>query len=138
MSLLKFTFIYFILLLPISATATVDYLAANNLTKGYYWEDEDHSTGWIGWTYIPESQLETAEVDLIKLDYTETFYPYKIETCLLLIITLLILGVFLSNRKLWRRQIDTGSHFKIPHVQNARGSGNGYCRFFQIWGCVLV
>lgn len=48
-----------LLFLTTTASATVNFLSVNQITKEYYWGDEDNSTGWIGWTTVPEVQLET-------------------------------------------------------------------------------
>lgn len=79
--------------------ATVDFLSVNKITKEYYWGDEDNSTGWIGWTPIPEGQLDTAEGDLKKLGYTQTNYPYKIESYIFLFVVVLTLGQHIIRKK---------------------------------------
>jgi hypothetical protein len=94
-----------LMFLPITAQATVDYLAVNRITKEYYWGDEDHSTGWIGWKFVPEAQLETAEVDLKKLGYTRTYYPYKLESLLVSLVLILTLGQYVVRRKLKKSRI---------------------------------
>lgn len=103
-------------IMPLYAWATVDFLSVNKITKEYYWGDEDRSPGWIGWEYVPEGQLDTAEGDLKKLGYTETFYPYKIETCL----TVVVLGavtLILLRKKLI---------VKEPKKSALAGSSNKY------------
>jgi hypothetical protein len=85
--------------LPITASATVDFLSVNKITKEYYWGDEDNPTGWIGWRGVPEAQLETAEDDLKKLGYTETFYPYKIESCIASAVLVLTLGQYIIRKR---------------------------------------
>lgn len=87
-----------VLLLPITSCATVDFLSVNKITKEYYWGDEDNPTGWIGWTSVPEGQLDTAENDLQKLGYTRTYYPYKIESYLASLIMILALGQYIIRR----------------------------------------
>jgi hypothetical protein len=89
-----------LLFLSTTASATVDFLSVNKLTKEYYWGDEDNSTGWIGWTTVPEAQLDTAEYDLKKSGYTETFYPYKIESYIFAALSILGLGQYIIRRKL--------------------------------------
>jgi len=100
MKLLRVTIIGLILLLPIAASATVNFLSVNKITEEYYWGDEDNPTGWIGWTSIPEGQLETAEDYLRKLGYTETFYPYKIESYIASLVFVLALGQYIIRRKI--------------------------------------
>jgi hypothetical protein len=95
-----------LIFLPITAQATVDYLAVNTITKEYYWGDEDHSTGWIGWKFVPEAQLETAEADLKKLGYTRTYYPYKIESLFVSLVVILTLGQYVVRRKLKKNKIN--------------------------------
>lgn len=95
---LKLTLLFFALVVPFVSFATVDFLSVNKITKEYYWGDDDRSPGWIGWKYVPEGQLDTAEADLIKLGYSETFYPYKLETYAVLGIFLLM-GIFLMINK---------------------------------------
>jgi hypothetical protein len=104
MKLLRLIIIGFILSLPMAASATVDFLSANKITKEYYWGDEDNPTGWIGWASIPEGQLDTAENDLKKLGYTETFYPYKIESYIALFVLTLILGLYIIRKKRRKNQ----------------------------------
>lgn len=98
MKTLKVTIISLILLLPLTSFATVDYLLANKITKEYYWADEDHSPGWIGWKVVPEVQLDTAVDDLKKLGYTQTFYPYKIETYITILVSTLAAGLYIIKR----------------------------------------
>lgn len=86
-------------LAPITANATVDFLSVNKITKEYYWGDEDHSTGWIGWTSVPETQLDTAEDDFKKLGYTETFFPYKIESSITIVVSILTLALYVIRRR---------------------------------------
>lgn len=88
-----------ILLLPGMASATVHFLSVNKITKEYYWEDEDRSPGWIGWTYVPEGQIDTAEDALKKLGYTETSYPFKIESYLALFVLAIMLGSYVFWKK---------------------------------------
>lgn len=99
MKLLRLTIISLILLLPTTASATVDFLSVNTITKEYYWGDEDNSTGWIGWTSVPEGRLDSAEDDLKKLGYTETFYPYKIESYIASLVLIIVLGLYVVRRK---------------------------------------
>lgn len=89
-----------ILLQPMTAFATVDFLSVNEITKEYYWGDDDHSTGWIGWTVVPEKLLDTAEDDLKKLGYTETFYPYKIESYIAATVLIIMLAQYIIRKKL--------------------------------------
>jgi hypothetical protein len=95
----KVLIIGLLLLLSTTASATVDFLSVNKITKEYYWGDEDSPTGWIGWTSVPEGQLDTAEDDLKKLGYTETFYPYKIESYIFAALFILSLGQYIIRRK---------------------------------------
>lgn len=99
MKLSRLTIIVLMLLLPMTVHATVDFLSVNSITKEYYWGDEDNSTGCIGWTYVPEGQLDTAESDLKKLGYTETNYPYKIESYITLLVVVLVLGQYIIRKK---------------------------------------
>jgi hypothetical protein len=100
------------LLLPMTASATVDFLSANKITKEYYWGDEDHSTGWIGWTSVSEGQLDTAVADLKKLGYTETFYPYKIESYIFSLILILLLGRYIVRTRSKRTSTTTANKSK--------------------------
>ena len=99
MKLIRFIILFVVLFLPSIVYATVDFLSVNKITKEYYWRDEDHSTGWIGWTSVPEGELETAEENLIELGYTKTSYPYKIETFIALLVGLMILGLYVVRRR---------------------------------------
>lgn len=100
---MKFTFKTLIIVAPLLAlpstvSATVAFLSVNKITKEYYWGDEDHSPGWIGWKYVPEGLLDTAEDDLKKLGYTETFYPYKIESYIVSFALVIVIGLYLIRR----------------------------------------
>ena len=89
-----------IILLPVSAYATVDFLAVNHITKEYYWEEEGSiGTGWIGWEYVPEGQIETAEEDFIKLGYRKADFPYKIESAIFLITGTTLLGFMVRGKR---------------------------------------
>lgn len=106
-SLRRYSLLIFLLmlLLPNTLYGTVDYLSVNHVTKEYYWGDEDNRTGWIGWQPIPEGQLDTAEEELRALGYKKTYYPFKIESVVVLTIGILIVGLyFLRKNKL-----------KLPH-----------------------
>lgn len=95
----SFVILLLILLLPISSYGTVDFLSVNHVTKEYYWGDEDHGTGLIGWEAVPEGQLYTAVVDLEEFGYTRTYYPFKIESIATLVTGALVLGVYFLRRK---------------------------------------
>ena len=69
------------------ALATVDFLAINHITKEYFWGDEDHDTGLIGWEIVPESGSPYRNPDYLhQQGYTETNFPYKLDLILGLIL----------------------------------------------------
>lgn len=99
MKLLTLIIILFILL-PITTNATVDILFVNKITKEYYWGNDDSFIGWIGWTNVPGEQFDIAEYDVKKIGYTRTYYPYKVETFIILLIAVLVLVQYVKRRKL--------------------------------------
>jgi hypothetical protein len=105
MKLFKSAIISLLLVLPITAHATVDFLSVNEITKEYYWGDEDRSTGWIGWTIVPETKLETAESELLKRGYTESEYPYKIEFGIALVLLMVVCGQYFVRRRMKKNRL---------------------------------
>lgn len=73
------------------AVATVDYLVVNHWTEEYYWADDDHGPGWIGWEVVPEGDMDTAPTKFRMEGYKETTFPWKIELRVFLV-SLLIFG----------------------------------------------
>jgi hypothetical protein len=92
--------IFFFILLPITAFATIDVLSVNKITKEYYWGDDDSFVGWIGWGNVSGEQFDSIENDLEKSGYTRTYYPYKIETFIIFLIAIIILGKYVKRKKL--------------------------------------
>lgn len=99
MSIYRLLLFFLIMSLPVVSYATVDYMAVNHITKEYYWGDDDHRAGWIAWKNVPETQLGTAEEDFIKSGYTRTYYPYKIETAIVLVMGFLFYGLSLFRKR---------------------------------------
>ena len=86
--------------LPTISQATVDYLSVNNITKEYYWGDDDHSTGWIGWEPMGEAYRNLTDAEIEQKGYTKTNNPFKIEMCLFFAF-ILIVSAALFMRK-WK------------------------------------
>lgn len=86
--------------LPTVGFATVDYLAVNHWTNEYFfWGDDDRRQGWIGWEVVSEAQTDTAPKSLAAQGYSETFFPWKIESGLLMCLMLSVLIWGLKGKK---------------------------------------
>jgi len=80
--------------------ATVDYLAANHLTKELYWFEEDDYEG-LGWKSISEVTEEN-EKNYLSQGYTYSAFPHKSEYLLSGIALLTGLTIVARRRRLKR------------------------------------
>ena len=84
-------------LINTGASATIDYLTVNHITKQMYWADTDNSPGIIGWTLIPEGKSEFYEQEYLNRGFTFTNNPYLIEETILIALTILFIAIKING-----------------------------------------
>ncbi|MFS4492683.1 hypothetical protein [Maribacter sp. 2308TA10-17] len=81
------------------AFATVEWLAVNHITKELYWAETDHPEGFIGWEVIPEGKYQDALELYTAKGYTQTTYPFKLETLLAIVVLVFLISLYLRFKK---------------------------------------
>lgn len=81
------------------AFATVEWLTVNHITKELYWAETDQPEGFIGWEVIPEGKYHNALEMYSNRGYTETTYPFKLETVSALVLVVLVFLYFRLKKK---------------------------------------